>query len=239
MSPPVSRDALIAGATGLVGRHCLDALLASPLYGHIIALVRRPLARRDPRLAERVIDFNQIAHLDPVQATDAFCALGTTIATAGSREAFAAVDLEHVTAFARFARRGGARRFVLVSSVGANPDASNFYLRVKGQAERAVAASGFDQLDILRPGLLLGTRSESRRGEAVAQRVMPAVAFLLMGRLRKYRPIPAEIVGAAMVGTAIAEHSGVRVLDYELIRSMAGRIETGGRNPDASLEEGR
>ena len=235
MSP---RSALIAGATGLVGRHCLDALLAFPLYGQITALVRRPLARRDRRLVERVIDFDQIADLDPVHARDAFCALGTTIAIAGSRKAFAAVDLEHVTAFARFARRGGARRLVLVSSIGANPDASNFYLRVKGQAERAVAAIGFDQLDILRPGLLLGARSESRPGEAVAQRVMPAVAFLLMGRLRKYRPIPAGVVGAAMVGTAIAEHSGVRVFDYDLIRSMAGRIEHRRTNPDASLEEG-
>ena len=73
------------------------------------------------------------------------------------------VDLGHVTAFARFARAGGVRRFVLVSSVGADPAASNFYLRVKGQAERAVAAIGFEQLDILRPGLLLGARSESRR----------------------------------------------------------------------------
>jgi uncharacterized protein YbjT (DUF2867 family) len=153
--------------------------------------------------------------------TDAFCALGTTIAAAGSREAFMAVDLDYVTAFARWARDSGAQRFVLVSSIGADPGASNFYLRVKGQAERAVSAIGFEQLDVLRPGLLVGARSESRRGEALAQRVMPPLAFMLVGPLRKYRPIRAAVVGAAMVGTALAGHSGGRVLEYDLIRRMA------------------
>jgi uncharacterized protein YbjT (DUF2867 family) len=205
----------------LVGRHLLDALLASPHYAGITAVVRRPLPRSDPRLDVRVVAFDQLAGAAPVPATDAFCALGTTIAAAGSRDAFAAVDLGHVTAFARFALAGGARRFVLVSSVGADPAASNFYLRVKGQAERAVAAIGFEALDIIRPGLLLGARGESRPGEALAQRLMPPIAFALIGPLRKYRPVPASVVAAAMIGTALAQHAGVRVLEYDLIRSMA------------------
>jgi uncharacterized protein YbjT (DUF2867 family) len=234
--PPVSsRTALIAGATGLVGRHCLDAALATPQYRRVTTITRRPLARSDPRLDVLIIPFDRLAEIGPVNATDAFCALGTTIATAGSREAFAEVDLQHVAAFARFAREGGVRRFVLVSSVGARSDASNFYLRVKGQAERAVTAIGFDQLDILRPGLLLGARSESRPGEALAQQLMPAIAVALVGPLRKYRPIPASTVGAAMIGTALAEHAGVRVLEYDLIRSMAAA----GPDPARRSEEER
>src|SRR3954447_5567664 len=99
--PVSSRTALIAGATGLVGRHCLDAALATPQYRCVTTLVRRPLARSDPRLDVLVVGFDRLAGMSPVNATDAFCALGTTIATAGSREAFAEVDLQHVTAFAR------------------------------------------------------------------------------------------------------------------------------------------
>jgi uncharacterized protein YbjT (DUF2867 family) len=222
-----TRSAVIAGATGLVGRHCLERLLASPAYGRVTAIARRQIARTDARLDVQVVSFDQLASTAAPGATDAFCALGTTIAAAGSRDAFRAVDFDYVTAFARWAHDGGAQRFVLVSSIGADPGAGNFYLRVKGQAERAVSAIGFEQLDVLRPGLLVGARSESRPGEALAQRVMPPLAFMLVGALRKYRPIPAAMVGAAMVGTALAAHRGVRVLEHDLIRSMAESGATG------------
>jgi uncharacterized protein YbjT (DUF2867 family) len=215
-----SRTALIAGASGLVGRHCRDTLLASPAYEVVIACSRRPLPNAHTRLAVRVVSFDRLDSERPLAVTDAFCALGTTIAAAGSRDAFTRVDLGYVAAFARYARASGALRFVLVSSVGADPGSSNFYLRVKGQAEQAVVSVGFVQVDILRPGLLLG-RLESRRGEAIAQRFAPAAGLLLAGPLRKYRPVPAGLVGAAMVGTALADHSGVRVVHYDELVRMA------------------
>jgi uncharacterized protein YbjT (DUF2867 family) len=217
------RTALVAGASGLVGRHCLDALLASSDYVSVTVCARRPLDRTNPRLATRVVSFDRLDGEPLMAATDAFCALGTTIAAAGSREAFTRVDLGYVAAFARYARASGALRFALVSSVGASPAASTFYLRVKGQAEQAVATIGFVQLDILRPGLLLGERAESRPGEALAQRIAPAAGLVLAGSLRKYRAIPAAVVGAAMVGTALAEHAGVRVLHYDelVLRAQA------------------
>jgi len=226
-----TRSAVIAGATGLVGRHCLETLIASPAYARVTAVVRRPIARADPRVDVQVVSFDQLTRAAAIGATDAFCALGTTIAAAGSRDAFMAVDLDYVSAFARWARDSGAQRFVLVSSIGADPGASNFYLRVKGLAERAVSAIGFEQLDILRPGLLVGARRESRPGEALAQRVMSPLAFMLVGPLRKYRPIAAAVVGAAMVGTALAGHDGVRVLEYDLIRSMAESGTSGTARP--------
>jgi uncharacterized protein YbjT (DUF2867 family) len=216
-----SRTALVAGASGLVGRHCLDTLLVSLAYEAVIACSRRPLPDAHSRLAVRVVSFDHLDSERPLAVTDAFCALGTTIAAAGSRDAFTRVDLSYVAAFARYARASGALRFVLVSSVGADPGSSNFYLRVKGQAEKAVVSVGFAQADILRPGLLLGDRVDSRRGEACAQRFAPAAALLLRGRLRRYRPVPAAIVGAAMVGTALAEHPGVRVLHYDELVRMA------------------
>jgi uncharacterized protein YbjT (DUF2867 family) len=216
-----SRTALIAGASGLVGRHCLDTLLASPAYEAVIACSRRPLPNAHTRLAVRVVSFDRLDSERPLAVTDAFCALGTTIAAAGSRDAFTRVDLGYVAAFARYARASGASRFVLVSSVGSDPGSSNFYLRVKGQAEQAVVSVGFVQVDILRPGLLLGERLESRRGEAIALRFAPAAGLLLGGPLRKYRPVPAAFVGAAMVGTALAEHSGVRVMHYDELVRMA------------------
>lgn len=214
---------MLAGASGLVGRACLDTLLGHAAYAHVTSFGRRPLGRGSPALSERMVVLDNLED-EPVQPADhAFCALGTTIRTAGSREAFRRVDLGMVASFAALARRAGVSTFVLVSSVGADERSSNFYLRVKGEAERAVANEAFDAVRVLRPGLLLGTRDEYRAGEAFAQRAMPWVTPLLAGPLRRYRPVDASVVGRAMVGTALAGRSGSNVLHFDEIVAAAGR----------------
>jgi uncharacterized protein YbjT (DUF2867 family) len=125
--------------------------------------------------------------------------------------------------FTSFARRCGVSTFVLVSSVGADPASRTFYLRVKGEAERAVSSVGFEAVYVLRPGLLLGPRSEHRAGEAVAQRVVPWLSAVLQGPLRRYRAIPAAIVGRAMVGAALGRDTGVHVLHFDDIEAAALR----------------
>src|SRR5687767_7160300 len=157
--PPVI--ALLAGATGLVGGHLLDDLLDSPGYARVYAVTRRPLGREHPRLANRIVQFDRlVSQLKGTTCTEAYCCLGTTIADAGSQEAFRQVDLGYVLAFARAARAAQAQRFVVVSSVGADPGSKNFYLRVKGEMEAAVSALGFPALDIMQPALLLGWRRQ-------------------------------------------------------------------------------
>ena len=215
--------ALIAGSSGLVGRACLDTLVAHPAYGRIVAFVRRPAGRTAPTLVERVMALDRLDD-EPAEPVDhAFCALGTTIRAAGSQEAFRRVDLEMVRSFAVFARRSGASAFVLVSSVGADPRSRNFYLRVKGEAERTIMDLGFAGVYVLRPGVLIGARTEVRRGEALAQRLAPVLSLALQGPLRKYRGISAATVGAAMVGAARAGRPGTTVLHYEGIRGAAAR----------------
>ena len=217
--------ALVAGGTGLVGRACIDALVAHPAYARVTAFGRRPLGRTNPTFAERIVSLDQL-EVEPAEPADhAFCALGTTIRTAGSRDAFRRVDLEMVASFAAFARRAGASTFVLVSSVGADQASRNFYLRVKGEAEQAVGRAGFASVRVLRPGLLLGTRAEHRAGEAVGQRVMPWLASVLQGSLRRYRGIPAATVGRAMVGAALAGGTGTLVLHFDEIERAAGLVD--------------
>ena len=157
------RTALLAGASGLVGGHLLQRLLADPRYRQVIAVSRKALGIEHPKLRSLITDF------DPIEAAiaglgetvdDAFCALGTTIKTAGSRAAFRRVDFGYVVAFARAARAAGARHFMLVSAIGASARSRIFYLRVKGETEEAVAALGYPALHIFRPGLLLGQRAE-------------------------------------------------------------------------------
>jgi uncharacterized protein YbjT (DUF2867 family) len=165
---------LVAGANGLVGGYLVQALLEAPDYSRVFALTRRPYGREHPKLANRIVIYSRIAEqLKGTVAHDAFCCIGSTIAAAGSQEAFRAADVDAVMLFARAARAAGATRLVVVSSVRADPDSKNFYLRTKGEMEDAVATTGFPSLDILQPGLLLGPRKESRPMEALGRLLAP------------------------------------------------------------------
>src|SRR3954468_1816810 len=113
------RSALVLGATGLIGGLCLDLLLADGAWSRVTAVVRRPTGRSHPRLAEAVVDFDRLeGRADAFAADDVFCCLGSTIRKAGSREAFYRIDHDYPVAAARLASARGARRFLLVSSLG-------------------------------------------------------------------------------------------------------------------------
>ena len=136
-------------------------------------------------------------------------ALGTTMRAAGSQAAFRAVDFDMVVDFARAARAGGARRMIVISSVGADAGSRNFYLRTKGEMERALEALDFERLDIVRPGLLRGERGGDRRpGERLGIIVSPLLNLLLRGRLDRYAAIDAQIVAAAVAGAGRAGRAG-------------------------------
>jgi uncharacterized protein YbjT (DUF2867 family) len=133
------RTALLAGASGLVGGLCLRRLLAAGEFDQVVVIARRPLELSHERLRVMVTSFDRLAELAPIPAGAALSTLGTTMARAGSEQAFRAVDHDAVLAFAQWARRGGASSFVLLSSVGAATNARSLYLRVKGQVEESVA----------------------------------------------------------------------------------------------------
>ncbi len=197
---PAPRIALLAGASGLVGGHCLRLLLAEPAYGRVIALGRRALPLQHAKLEQKL---------------DVYCCLGTTIKKAGSQDAFRRVDHDYVVALAQAAKQAGARRFLLVSALGANPRSHIFYNRVKGEVERDVSAVAFAAVHIFRPSLLLGERAESRPLERLGTLAFGVLAPLLVGPLRPYRPIAAEAVAQAMVRAALGEGTGVRVHYYD------------------------
>lgn len=211
------RTALLAGASGLVGGHLLQRLLADPRYKRVVTVGRKALGIEHPKLRSLITDFDAIeAAMAGLGETvdDAFCALGTTIKTAGSRAAFQRVDFGYVVAFARAARASNARRFMLVSAIGSSARSRIFYLRVKGETEEAVAALGFPALDIFRPGLLLGQRAESRPREALGMALAPFLNPLMLGPAKAYRGIPADMVAAAMIIAAGAERTGRQIHTY-------------------------
>jgi uncharacterized protein YbjT (DUF2867 family) len=216
------RTALIAGASGLVGGELMELLLADPIVGRVHSLVRRPSGRSGEALAEQVVDFgNLVAAAVPPPVDEAYCCLGTTMRTAGSPEAFRQVDLDAAVAFGRLAADAGARSFAVVSSVGADPSARSFYLRTKGEMERALAALGLPSLIILRPSLLLGERRETRWGERAGELGLRLASPLLKGSLARYRPVHARAVARAMIATVRRAVPGVRVVESDAIPRLA------------------
>ena len=213
------RIALLAGGTGLVGGACLQALLRHPEYEQVHLLTRRDVpGPAHPKLSQCVVDFSAPETLKLPAATDVFCALGTTIRKAGSQQAFRHVDFEVPLAIARLGLQNGARNFALCSSVGADPASRNFYLRTKGELEQALRALPFQGLRIFRPSMLVGERPEPRPGEFFGVAAGRILRFMMVGPLRRYRPVAAEEVGRAM---AAAEGTGVACYEYDAIRALA------------------
>ena len=204
--------ALLVGATGLVGGHCLGELLYDKDFSAVTVFARRPLEWIPPKLTVHVVDFDHLNnYAEAINADVALCCLGTTHRAAGSPEAFAKVDHIYVAELARLAAARGVSRFVLVSAVGADPTSPVFYNRVKGRAEVAVSEMPFKAVHILRPSLLLGQRWEPRSAEDWGKQFAPLWSWFLWGPFSHYRPVEAETVAARMVELAKSDLKGVHI----------------------------
>jgi uncharacterized protein YbjT (DUF2867 family) len=220
-APAGGRSALVLGATGLVGSACVDALLADAGYERVRVLTRRPYPRSHPKLEAHVVDFDRLGESPELfRARDVYCCLGTTIRAAGSQEAFRRVDLDYVVTAARTAAEAGAEQLLVVSALGADPGSRIFYNRVKGEMERAVRALPFRAVWVLRPSLLLGERAEPRRGERIAEAISRPLRPLMLGPLRRWRPIDARSVALAMLRLAGSAGAG-GVVESEEIEALA------------------
>jgi uncharacterized protein YbjT (DUF2867 family) len=200
---------VLAGGTGLIGSRLVTRLA----HQHLSLIGRRANETAPNNISQLVGAVDAWpALLANVSADVAICALGTTMAKAGSQAAFAAIDYDAVLSFASAAKASGARQFLLVSSTGADAASSNFYLSIKGKAEVALAALNFDRLDLFRPGLLRGERGADRRmGERAAIWFSPIVDRLLPAKFDRYRSIAGDEVAAAMAATVGRRETGVHI----------------------------
>ncbi|WP_122614026.1 oxidoreductase [Pseudomonas viridiflava] len=203
---------LLAGATGLTGEHLLDRLLNEPTVSRVLAPTRRALAAH-PHLENPVGDLNTLLPSLGGRVDIAFCCLGTTIKQAGSQDAFKAVDLDLVVAFAKRARELGARHLLVISAVNADARSSVFYSRIKGEMEQALRTQDWPQLTIARPSLLVGNRPETRWAEQLAA----PIAKLIPG---KYGAIEACQLARALWRLALEEQDGERIVESDELRKL-------------------
>ena len=191
---------IVLGSTGLIGKHLLSYLGEKDLS--VIAISRRPIDDIPKNVSPMIIDFDEF--LDQGHLPDCkhiYICLGTTIKKAGSKESFKKVDLDYCLGFAKKARESGATTISLVTSIGANADSKNFYLKTKGKLENEIKTMGFDSVNIFQPGLLLGNRDEIRPLEFLGQYGSFLLNMFLFGSLKKYRSIEASKVAHAMANS--------------------------------------
>lgn len=209
---PLPFHLLILGATGLVGQQVLDLALQDPRVGRITAPTRRPVAEH-PKLSNPRVDYRNLAGTDWGHADAVICALGTTLKAAGGKAGLREVDFGFVLDAAWLAKRSGATRFVLNSSLGADPESANFYLKTKGETEQALERLGFEALTLVRPSLLDGgPRPERRPGEQAGLWLAKRLGRLIPER---YRPVSTRTVAKAMLETALSRRSGMHILEND------------------------
>jgi uncharacterized protein YbjT (DUF2867 family) len=196
----------LLGATGLVGRELVQVLLNDPAFARVTVLARRATGTSHAKLDEQVIDLDAMTAAHFAGVDQIFCALGTTMRTAGSEEKFRHVDHDLPMLAAKRGLEAGAHHYLLVSALGAKRNSRFFYNRVKGDVEANLLALGYRGVTIARPSLLLGARDEFRLGERLAARV----GWLMPLRTK---PIAARNVATALVNAAREDAPGVRVLE--------------------------
>lgn len=219
------KTALLIGATGLTGRHCLDFLVGSSAYQQVRTITRRPLTVNADHHLNRIANFDQLLeHKDFLKADDIFCCLGTTMKQAGSKEAFRQVDFTYASRMAEITAMNGANQFLITTSIGANAHSLFFYNRVKGEIEDALIRQNWPSLQIFRPSVLLGNRPEQRRLEKMAVSTMKSASLLLRGPLEKYRAIDAQHVASVMVAVAEKRFKGINIYESDEIAWLAGQL---------------
>lgn len=212
----MSKIALVAGSTGLIGELLAQKLIQNESFEKVILISRSQNSRIDGKVQYINLDFESLeGSLKDLSCTHVFCALGTTIKKAGSKEAFKKVDHDYVLSLAQYVLKQGAVYFGMVTSMGASASSSFFYNQVKGEIEDNVKALGINSVGIFQPSLLLGNRKESRFGEAAGKAFFELFSWVFVGSLKAYRAIHASKVADAMVKDALEASKGIRIISNE------------------------
>lgn len=217
MSQEHEPSILLSGPTGAVGTQVLQCLLSDTYYKRIVVLTRRilPHLEQDTRIEQHIVDYDNLEDVaSKINTRDIFCGLGTTHKKAGSKARFFQIDHDYPLKLAQIAQKNKVNRFILVSSVGADPKAWGHYLKTKGLLEQALQELSFESLILLRPSMLLGPREEHRPGEEWGKKADKALGWLLP---KRYRGIHTRTIAQRVLDVGHQELTGFHVFESEQI----------------------
>jgi uncharacterized protein YbjT (DUF2867 family) len=222
LSRLMTKKAIIAGASGLIGSKLLDILLAQPDYAEVLIIGRKKNKIKNTKITQLIVEFEHLDHYAPSITGDViFCCLGTTKKVTPNLAEYRKIDHDYPLQLAELAFKKGIGQYHLVSALGANSKSSNFYTKMKGDTEDDIKKVGLNNLHIYEPSLLIGYRKRSRPFERIAIVIMKIISPLLQGRLKKYRAIKAIDVAKAMYKQSLKHTSGVFTYTSDIIKQKA------------------
>lgn len=218
----MKKSAIILGSSGLIGSHLLALLLKNNHYESVKIFVRKISPIQHPKLIQILTNFEAIEVIkNEIKADVIFCCLGSTKSKTPNLQEYKKIDHDYPIYFAEEGLKNGLTEFHLISALGANADSLNFYTKMKGETEYAIKNLKIPALYIYQPSFLRGNRTEKRLGEKVALLVMKIIDPLLMGSLKKYKTIAAEVVAKAMINESFKNKKGIFVLESDKIKELA------------------
>jgi uncharacterized protein YbjT (DUF2867 family) len=219
--------AVIIGASGLTGNLVVEELIKDTSFKTVRLLVRKPVTKIHPKLQQQIVDFNDFNDYERKfgEGDVIFCCIGTTQKKVkGDKVEYEKIDHDIPVNAAKIGIAHHFKKFLIISSVGANENSSNFYLKLKGKTENSLKKFPFESLSIFQPSLLNGNRKENRMGETIAQTLMDILSFLLLGPLQKYKAIGANNVAKAMVYESKKQKKGTHYYQYPEMMDMAREL---------------
>ena len=219
------KQATLFGATGLIGSYLLKIILEDDYFSKVIVVTRKPVLKSHPKMEVLEIDFSdqKAIHRTIKNSAVVFSAIGTTQAhVRGDKEVYRSIDFGITYGIALACKKEGIDQFIFVSSSGADPTSTNFYISLKGEIDEAILNLKLASALIFRPSLLLGRRNEFRFGERIAQLIMPLLSFLMPP---KYRPVKAMRVAALMVNASKWKTLGNRIIENQEMFQKRIRFE--------------
>ena len=218
----MSKKAIIAGASGLIGSELVNLLLKQPEYDEVVLLVRKQLRLSNDKLRQIIINFDELeAYTDQINGHVVFSCLGTTKKQTPDLALYRTIDHDYPLKLAHIAKQNNVRQFHLVSSLGANAGSSFFYTKLKGETEEALKAIGLTCLNIYQPSVLVGNRKKTRLAERLVVAIMRFINPLLIGGWKKYRSICAGTIASAMFNRSLKNNEGVFVFPSDKIKLIA------------------
>ena len=205
----------VFGSTGLIGSNLLKYLENDTYFSKVNVITRKPIHFKNSKFKNIVIDFSDINSIQNSLKNSqiVFVSIGTTqFKVNWDLKKYKKIDYEIPINIAKAAKKLNIKKYLIVSSAGADINAKGFYLSLKGQIESDIIKIGIKNTYIFRPSLLLGARKENRVGEKIAQVIMPLFSFLLP---KKYRPIKSEYVAKSMINLSKTNINSVKIYHYE------------------------